>query len=126
MPISPLPIDPGDPGHPNTKLGRVDGSAPSAERRLLRDGMEVLAHGALVCPQCALPLAIGGQLPAGRDLACGFCDHVATARDFVREDVYDTVSNEVYLVARMIPAAASPSPTLPPGEGSGLTRQAQP
>ena len=101
MPISPLPIDPGDPGQPNTKLGRVDGSEAGAERRLLRDGMQVLAHGALVCPQCALPLAIDGQLPSRRDLACGFCDHVAAARDFVREDVYDTVSNEVYLVARV-------------------------
>jgi hypothetical protein len=101
MPISPLPIDPGDPGQPNTKLGRVDGSEAGAERRLVRDGMQVLAHGALVCPQCALPLAIGGQLSAGRDLVCGFCDHAARAREFVREDVYDTLANEVCLVARL-------------------------
>ena len=101
MPISPLPIDSGDPGQPNTKLGRVDGSEAGAERRLLRDGKQVLAHGALVCPRCALPLAIGGQLPAGRDLVCAFCDHAAPAREFVAEDVYDTVSNEVYLVARV-------------------------
>jgi hypothetical protein len=32
---------------------------------------------------------------------CGFCDHTAPARDFVREDVYDTVGNEVYVVARL-------------------------
>jgi hypothetical protein len=101
MPISPLPMDPGDPGQPKAKLGRVDGAETGAERRLLRDGMEVLAHGALVCPHCALPLAIGGQLPAGRDLACGFCDHAAPAREFVTEDVYDTLANEVYLVARL-------------------------
>jgi hypothetical protein len=100
-PISPLPIDPGDPGQPKTKLGRVDGSEAGAERRLLRDGMQVLAHGALVCPQCALPLAIAGRLSAGLRLRCGFCDHAAPAREFVAEDVYDTLTNEVYLVARL-------------------------
>jgi hypothetical protein len=99
--ISPLPIDPGDPGQPKTKLGRVDGSEAGAERRLLRDGMQVLAHGALVCPQCALPLAIGGRLSAGRRLRCGFCEHAAPAREFVAEDVYDTLANEVYLIARV-------------------------
>lgn len=101
MAISPLPMDPGDPGHPNTKLSRVAGSEAGAERRLLRDRMQVLAHGALICPDCALPLAIPGQLSAGRDLVCGFCDHAAPAREFVREDVYDTLANEVYLVARL-------------------------
>jgi hypothetical protein len=101
MPISPLPMDPGDPGQPKTKLGRVDGSEAGAERRLVRDGLQVLAHGALVCPHCALPLAIGGRLSAGLRLRCGFCDHTAPAREFVAEDVYDTLTNEVYLVARL-------------------------
>jgi hypothetical protein len=100
-PISPMPIDPGDPGQPKTKLGRVDGSEAGAERRLVRDGMQILAHGALVCPQCALPLAIGERLPAGRPLRCGFCAHAAPAREFVAEDVYDTLANEVYLIARV-------------------------
>jgi hypothetical protein len=96
-----LPADAGDPGQPRTKLGRVDGSEAGSERRLLRDGMQVMAHGALVCPSCALPLAIGGQLSAGMRLHCGFCDHAAPAREFIVADVYDTVVNEVYLVARV-------------------------
>ncbi len=96
-----LPADPGDPGQPKTKLGRVDGSEAGAERRLLRHGVQVLGHGALVCPQCALPLVVGRRLPAGLTVHCGFCDHGAPARDFLAEDVYDTVSNEVYLVARV-------------------------
>jgi hypothetical protein len=96
-----LPADPGDPGQPKTKLGRVDGSEAGAERRLLRDGMQVLGHGALVCPCCSLPLAIVGQVSAGMRLHCGFCDHAAPAREFVAEDVYDTLANEVYLVARV-------------------------
>jgi coenzyme F420-reducing hydrogenase gamma subunit len=93
--------DPGDPGQPKTRLGRVDGSEAGAERRLVRDGVQVLGHGALVCPECALPLAVGGRIRAGLAVRCGFCDHTAPARKFVREDVYDTVANEVYLVARV-------------------------
>jgi hypothetical protein len=96
-----LPADPGDPGQPTTKLGRVDGSQPAAERRLIRDGVQILGHGALVCPRCALPLAIDGRTPAGLAVRCGFCEHTAPAREFVREDVYDTLANEVYLVARV-------------------------
>jgi hypothetical protein len=67
----------------------------------LRDGMQVLGHGALVCPHCSLPLSVAVRLSAGRPLRCGFCDHSAAAREFVREDVYDTLANEVYLVARV-------------------------
>jgi hypothetical protein len=96
-----LPADSGDPGQPRTKQGRVDGSEAGAERRLLRDGVQVLAHGALVCPKCALPLAIGGQVSAGMRLHCGFCDHAASAREFVAVGVYDTLANEIYLVARI-------------------------
>lgn len=96
-----LPGDPGDPGRPKAKLGRVDGSQPSAERRLIRDGMQVLAHGAFVCPQCSLPLAIDGPLSASSPLDCGFCGHRGPAQRFLREDVYDTLANEVYLVARV-------------------------
>jgi len=40
-------------------------------------------------------------LRASLPLRCGFCDHIAPARAFVREDVFDTVRNEVYLVARV-------------------------
>jgi hypothetical protein len=96
-----LPADHGDPGQPKTKLGRVDGSEAGAERRLVRDGVQVLGHGALVCPECALPVAVEGRLPAGRTFQCGFCDHAAPVRQFVREDVYDTLANEVYVVARV-------------------------
>jgi hypothetical protein len=96
-----LPADPGDPGQPRTRLGRVGGSEAGAERRLLRDGVQVLGHGALVCPDCSLPMAIDGQLQAGAELRCGFCEHRAPTREFVREDVYDTLANEVYLVARV-------------------------
>ena len=96
-----LPADPGDPGQPDVRSGRVDGSVAGAHRRLLRDGAQVLAHGAMVCPSCALPLAAVAPFPVRARLVCGYCEHAGPAREFLAEDVYDTVSNEVYLVARM-------------------------
>ncbi len=98
-----LHLDPpsGDPGEPDVRQGRLAGAEAAAERRLLRDGAQVLAHGALVCPACDLPLATAHRVPAGRRLRCGFCDHGALAREFIRRDVFDTLENEVYLVARI-------------------------
>jgi uncharacterized Zn finger protein (UPF0148 family) len=96
-----LPADPGDPGQPDVRTGRVDGSLAGAHRRLLRDGAQVLAHGALVCPSCDIPLAATAPFPVSARLVCGYCEHTAPAREFLAEDVYDTVSNEVYLVARV-------------------------
>jgi hypothetical protein len=95
-----LTPDPGDPGEPQVKLGRVGGDL-GEERRLVRDGVQVLAHGALVCPACALPTAIHRPLPIGGHVRCGFCDHTAPARAFVCQDVFDTLVNEVYVVARV-------------------------
>jgi hypothetical protein len=93
--------DPGDPGEPRVRIGRTGGAEAGEERRLVRDGAQVLAHGALVCPQCQLPILPAGPIRAARELRCGFCGHAAEAHEFIREDVYDTVANEVYLVARV-------------------------
>ena len=67
----------------------------------MRDGVQLLAHGALVCPACALPIAASLPISAGARLVCGYCDHTARGRDFLAEDVLDTASNEVNLVARL-------------------------
>jgi hypothetical protein len=101
-----LPANPGDPGQPDTRIGHLDGSAAGVHRRLVRDGVQVLAHGALVCPGCALPVAAAAPLPAGSQVTCGYCDHAGPARSFLVEDVYDTVGNEAQLVARLRPAPA--------------------
>ena len=71
------------------------------ERRVVADGIQWIAHGALVCPQCNLPVVIEQSIGAGTPLRCGFCDHEARAREFVAPDVYDTVANEVYVIARV-------------------------
>ena len=72
------------------------------EQRLVRDGIQVLGHGALVCPGCNLPVVIERQVPAASELRCGYCSHEGEAREFVARDVYDTVANEVYVVARVV------------------------
>jgi hypothetical protein len=71
------------------------------EWRVSRDGIEVIAHGALVCPQCDAPQVIAYPLPAGSEVQCGFCGYGARAREFLVRDVFDTVANEAYLVARL-------------------------
>src|SRR3954451_17837305 len=96
-----IPADPGDPGRPNTGGGRIDGARAGAHHLLVRDGAQVLAHGALICPECALPIAVSGPFSAGMELVCGYCDHAGRGRDFLARDVFDTVANEVYLVARV-------------------------
>jgi hypothetical protein len=96
-----LPANPGDPGQPDSRAGRVDGAEAGAHRLLVRDGSQVLAHGALICPSCALPIAAAVPFSAGSRVVCGYCEHEASGRDFLAEDVYDTVANEVYLVARV-------------------------
>jgi hypothetical protein len=96
-----LPADPGDPGQPDGRAGRVNGAEAGAHRLLVRDGSQVLAHGALICPSCSLPIAVTDPFSAGSRLACAYCDHQGPGRDFLAEDVYDTVANEVYLVARV-------------------------
>ena len=71
------------------------------EWRVAREGIEVIAHGALICPECAVPLALGDSVPAGRWMSCGYCGHTDRARTFLVRDVYDTVGNEAYMVARL-------------------------
>src|SRR3954451_4586823 len=96
-----IPADPGDPGRPNTGGGRVDGERAGAHHLLVRDGAQVLAHGALICPECALPIAASAPLSAAMKLVCGYGEEAGRGRDFLAWDVFDTVSNEVSLVARV-------------------------
>jgi hypothetical protein len=97
-----IAFDPGDPGRPDIQLGRSAGSQAGFEHRIVREGLEVIAHGALICPACDLPLATATALPAGSPLECGFCGHTARSREFLACDVYDTLGNEAQLVARIV------------------------
>ena len=96
-----LAPDPGDRGEPDVKLGRTGGSAVGEDRRLIQNGVQVLARGALMCPSCALPIAPAPRIPPRAELRCGFCDHAAEARCFIRAERFDTGANDVALVARL-------------------------
>lgn len=93
--------DPGDPGEQQVRQGHVGGGALDERKRLIAHGAQVLAHGALICPECELPLAVAGRVRAAREVRCPYCDHAAPARGFLRRDVFDLVANEAYLVARV-------------------------
>jgi hypothetical protein len=93
--------DPGDRGEPDVKLGRTGGAAVGEDRRLVADGAQVLARGALICPECSLPLAPAERIGPRVPVRCGFCDHHAPAVDFLREDVVDVPANDVVLIARV-------------------------
>ena len=100
--FSPLPLDPGDPGQPKTKLGRVDGSEAGAERRLLRDGMQVLGPwGAGLSPSARCRWRSAGSCPPGGGCIAASATTRPRRASSCAEDVYDTLANEVYLVARV-------------------------
>jgi hypothetical protein len=43
-----------------------------------------LATGTLACPACDAPVLPGpGSMSPGDPIACGFCRHLATVRDFL-------------------------------------------
>jgi hypothetical protein len=72
-----------------------------SQHRLVRDGVEQLAHGATVCPECSMPVAIPEPVRVGSELSCGYCEASGPAREFLVRDVYDTAANEVLLIARI-------------------------
>lgn len=72
-----------------------------SDHRLVRDGVEQLAHGAMVCPGCRAPAQIDGTVGVGVELRCSYCAAKAPAREFLVPDVFDTAGNEVVMVARM-------------------------
>ena len=95
-----LHLDPSG-AEPVREQRKVRAADIGEERRIVHDGLQRIAHGALVCPGCRLPVLIENRVAAGERLRCGFCDHGAPAREFVVRDVFDTVANEVYVIARI-------------------------
>jgi hypothetical protein len=97
-----LQPDPGDPGEDRAAAGTVGGPEIQLERRLITDGLQVIARGSLICPDCELPLPGRPSVRASALLECAWCGHSAPARDLLRVDVRDTESNRVALVARLV------------------------
>ena len=95
-----LAPDPGDRGESEVRSGRVGGSALGEDRRLVRDGLQVLARGALICPSCALPISPAPRVRPRTRLRCGFCGHGDEAISFLAEDAIDVPGNDALLIAR--------------------------
>lgn len=72
-----------------------------SDHRLIHDGVEQLAHGAMICPGCSKPVPIERPLAVSEPLECEWCAASGPARDFLVRDVYDTSANEVLLIARI-------------------------
>jgi hypothetical protein len=95
-----LTPQPGEPGDAEARTGHVD-ERFDERKRLVVDGMQVLARGAMLCPSCALPIAPPARVRPKAEMRCGFCGHSGPAHAFVRGDVVDTPANEVRVVARI-------------------------
>ena len=90
----------GDPAGPDGRTEHVD-ERLDERKRLVADGMQVLARGAMLCPACALPISPPARSHPKAEMRCGFCDHGGPVHEFVRGDVVDTAANEVRVVARI-------------------------
>ena len=98
-----LAPDHGDRGEPDVKLGRTGGSAVGEDRRLVANGVQVLARGSFACPSCSLPISPAPRVAPRETVRCGYCDHSGEALGFMRESVVDVAGNEVVLIARVAP-----------------------
>jgi len=90
----------GDEG-PVSGGGGVKVTDLGSDHRLVEHGVEQLAHGALICPECSKPVPIGRPLSVGEPLTCSYCAGSGPARDYLVRDVFDTPANEVFLIARI-------------------------
>lgn len=94
-------FDHGDPGEDRASAGAVGGAEAQLDLKLVRDGVQVIARGALVCPECDLPLPGRPAVPAFHVLHCAWCGHAAPARALLRADAIDAPGTRVALVARL-------------------------
>ena len=92
---------PGEPGDGEARTGHVD-ERFDERKRLVADGIQVLARGAMICPSCALPIAPPARVRPKAEMRCGFCDHRDLVHEFVRGDLVDTAANEIRVVARIV------------------------
>jgi hypothetical protein len=95
-----LTPQPGDPAGPDGRSEHVD-ERLDERKRLVTDGMQVLARGAMLCPECALPISPLSRARPKARMRCGWCGHAGLVHEFVRGDIVDTAANEVRVVARI-------------------------
>jgi hypothetical protein len=96
-----LTPQPGEPGDGEERTTPVE-ERFEERKRLVTDGVQVLARGAMVCPSCAIPIAPPPRARPKAVMRCGFCERTGAVHEFVRGDVVDTPGNEVRVVARIV------------------------
>jgi hypothetical protein len=96
-----LTPQPGEPGDADERTTRVE-ERFDERKRLVADGIQVLARGVMVCPSCALPISPAPRAKPRARMRCGWCSHAGLVADFVRGNVVDTPANEVRVVARIV------------------------
>lgn len=80
---------------------RSHATEPFVPRKVVRRSFKRLAHGALACPACDVPLLPTGPIGIAAPLECPFCRETRPARQFLRIGSLDTSLNEVEVRARM-------------------------
>jgi hypothetical protein len=93
--------DSGDPGEAKAQAAEGIARESHLERRLIRDGSQVIAHGSMICPECDLPLPGRPAVSASLMLTCSWCGHRAPAWALFQAGAADTPANAVSLVARL-------------------------
>jgi hypothetical protein len=75
---------------------RLKGTAGQVEVRPAKRAAH-LATRSLACPDCGMPIALGGPVSWHEAIACAFCEGVAPTRDYLRQQGWP----EVDLIARL-------------------------
>jgi len=57
--------------------------------------------GSFACPQCDVPVTLGGPVVISGRMRCPFCRGIHPVRSFVRLDMLDTPLNAIELRARV-------------------------
>ncbi len=60
-----------------------------------------IAYGSFACPDCDVPVTLGGPIPLAGSMRCPFCRSIHPIRNFVHVDAFDTSLNTIELRARL-------------------------
>jgi hypothetical protein len=72
---------------------------PAREWEVVRQRPELLAEGALACPGCELPIALGRAMPPSEGLDCPYCRRRGRASEFLRLGAAGPRGSRVAVVA---------------------------
>ena len=80
---------------------RAHTAEPYVPYRSQRRSSQRVGFGSFACPQCNVPVALGGPVSLSGRMRCPFCRGIHPVRSFVHLDTADTSLNAVELRARL-------------------------